>query len=319
MGLSVDSTRFLVDAWQSGVRFDEVLTLGRQHMMVGPERLETMLREAGAWPPPSGEKQFRDDLSATTWRFDIVARALGAQKISSSDASAYEGATHVHDLNQPVPEHWHEKFDVVLDGGTLEHVFNFPVAIANCMNLVKTGGHLLLFTPTNNYCGHGFYQFSPELLYRVLSPENGFKVVRMVAVEDSVASAKLVGVTYPFAINGPWHEVRDPADVGRRVELINHKPTLLMVLAQKTSRRPLFGQTPQQSDYVPQWHGAPPVKSIDQPRRSGGCEAWLRSKFSETFCRETIPRLALLLNPLRTRSFLRSKSFQDRSAYKRTP
>lgn len=306
-----------MQAWQSGVRFGEVLTLGRQHMIIGPERLEAILQKHNAWPPPEGEESFRRNLQSSSWRFETFARAIGAVRVSSCDASAYEGATHVHDLNQPVPETWHEKFDVVLDGGTLEHVFNFPVAIANCMQMVKTGGHLLLFTPTNNYCGHGFYQFSPELLYRTLSPENGFEVLRMVAVEDSIGSASLFGVKYPFAITGPWHAARDPARIGKRVELINHKPTMLMVLAKKTSQRPLFSQTPQQSDYVPQWAGSSNAKPTARPAAGGRFEAWLRSRFSETFCRETMPRLAFLLNPFRVANFRRLKSFHDNTSYER--
>ena len=47
------------------------------------------------------------------------------------DASAFEGANFVHDLNNPIPEELHCKYDAVVDGGTLEHVFNVPVAFAN--------------------------------------------------------------------------------------------------------------------------------------------------------------------------------------------
>ena len=71
------------------------------------------------------------------------------------------------------------------------------------MKMVKTGGHLMLFTPANNYFGHGFYQFSPELFYRVLSKENGFEVRRMVVLEDNIGASSIFGVKYPFPISGP--------------------------------------------------------------------------------------------------------------------
>ena len=62
------------------------------------------------------------------------------------------------------------QFDVVYDGGTLEHVFNFPVALRNAMELLRPGGRLFtIHTCANNLCGHGFYQFSRELFYRTLS------------------------------------------------------------------------------------------------------------------------------------------------------
>jgi 2-polyprenyl-3-methyl-5-hydroxy-6-metoxy-1,4-benzoquinol methylase len=97
---------------------------------------------------------------------------LGAKEIVSIDASAYEGCSIVHDMNQPISEHLKARFDLVLDSGSLEHVFNFPVAIKNCMEMVRLGGYLVTMNPANNCPGHGFYQFSPELFFRVLSETN---------------------------------------------------------------------------------------------------------------------------------------------------
>src|SRR5829696_928079 len=57
---------------------------------------------------------------------------LGAEKIVSFDASDYENASVAHDFNQPIPAEFRNRFSVVLDGGKLEHVFNFPIAINNC-------------------------------------------------------------------------------------------------------------------------------------------------------------------------------------------
>ncbi len=314
MGLSIDSTKFLTLARKAGVRFDETLTLGRQHMLVGPERLVAILQQYGIWPPPEGAAEFLK-AAKTSWRFDVFARALGAKKISSCDASAYEGASLVHDLNQPVPVEWEEKFDVIFDGGTLEHIFNFPVAIANCMKMVKTGGHFITCTPANNLCGHGFYQFSPELFYRVLSPENGFQIQRMVGLVNSVGMASLAGVKYPFAIDGPWYEVRDPAVVGERIMLINNKSALLMILAKKIFRENIFAKTPQQSDYVVQWQQATGSSPASQSASGSRVEAWLRGVFSETFCREILPKLALIVDPFRMARYRRENSFRNRKFY----
>jgi hypothetical protein len=57
---------------------------------------------------------------------------LGADEIISIDASGYENATIIHDMNEPA-EDLAEQFDLVIDGGSLEHIFNFPVAILNVM------------------------------------------------------------------------------------------------------------------------------------------------------------------------------------------
>lgn len=318
MGLALNATKFLVQTRQAGVRFDETLTLGRQYMMVSPERMAALLREHGLWPPPEGEASFLPALRETKWRFEVFARALGAKNASSMDASSFEGARLVHDLNQPVPSEFEERFDVVIDGGTLEHVFNFPAAMANCMKMVKTGGHLILVTPANNFCGHGFYQFSPELFFRVLSPENGFEVKRMVVLKDGSGRSSLFGVKYDFNIRGPWYEVRDPAQVGGRVTLLSGNEVSLFVLARKVSREVIFKSPPQQSDYVPQWRAG---QAIADPFRQSAfgrkVVAWLRTHLPEDFYRETLPRLALLADPFRLWRFRRSRSFANRDFYRK--
>ena len=72
---------------------------------------------------------------------------------------------------------------MVVDGGTLEHVFDYPTALRNAMRMVRVGGHLILNAPVNNFPGHGFYQISPELFFRVLSPQFGFRVHDAVLME----------------------------------------------------------------------------------------------------------------------------------------
>jgi hypothetical protein len=127
----------------------------------------------------------------------------------------------------------------VIDGGTLEHIFNYPVAIKNCMEMVQPGGHLLLMTPANNFMGHGFYQFSPELFFRIFSEENGFELRRAIFAE-----------TDPDA---QWYEIVDPAKARRRVELINRRPAYLLIQARKLRQVPVLATTPQQSDYTILW------------------------------------------------------------------
>src|SRR5207249_7181017 len=190
--------------------------------------------------------------------------ALGAEKVDSMDASSFEKASIVHDLNVPVPGELKTRFDVVCDGGTIEHVINFPVVIRNCMEMVKVDGHLILGSPANNLFVHGFYQFSPELWFRLLSPQHGFEVRRMVAVE--------------YGPRARWFEVTDPAAVKDRVTMTNCYPILLMVLARKNNEAPFFAEFPQQSDYVPRWQGAG-----DEASRRRTLEVRFRRGFLETW------------------------------------
>jgi hypothetical protein len=151
------------------------------------------------------------------------------------DVSNYESATILHDMNNPVPENLKNSYKTLIDSGTLEHVFNFPIAIKNCMEMLEVGGHYIGITPCNNFLGHCFYQFSPELYYRVFSKENGFEVKKMYFFIDDRGTS--------------FYEVKDPAVVRERVILNNAYPSFLMVVATKVSMEPIFSTTPQQSDY----------------------------------------------------------------------
>lgn len=51
-------------------------------------------------------------------------------------------------------------FDVVLDPGTIEHVFNIGQAFVNVRNLCRPGGHIIHTNPMN-IPNHGFFSLSP--------------------------------------------------------------------------------------------------------------------------------------------------------------
>lgn len=230
MGLDINGARLLVKAKSLGVDFSESVTLGRQGLHLSIEDLQKILDENGlqehsAAALLSGRRGYAEPLLA----------ALGAQVTDSIDASTYEQASIIHDMNAPIPPDLCGRYSLVIDGGTLEHVFNFPVAIRNALQLVKEGGFYIGISPANNFFGHGFYQFSPELYFRVFSAENGFEMVRMLFYSD-VRNARV-------------YEVSDPKVVKSRVLLRNSAPSYLFVVARRNEVKPLFERPPLQSDY----------------------------------------------------------------------
>ena len=80
------------------------------------------------------------------------------------DVSGYEDANIIHDLNMNVLAYLYGKYDLVIDGGTIEHIFNVPAASKNVNKMLHVGGYFLAFNPCNNWVGHSFYQFVPELV-----------------------------------------------------------------------------------------------------------------------------------------------------------
>lgn len=243
MGIINETAEFMCQAKNNGVSFQRTLMLGRQNLYLGVRQLVELARRFRV-PNPDLLK-VKNHFSEEFFR-----QFLMAEEITSLDYSDYQGADIKHDMNRPIPEHLEDKYNVVVDGGTLEHVFNFPIAISNCMKMVKSdGGRLFIFTPANNQMGHGFYQFSPELFFRTLCASNGFEVERMVAVEFKHMAAEFGSYKKQF-------EVKDPDLIRARVTLENSHPVGLMIQAKKTSHvSRLFEQAPQQSDYQVIWKG----------------------------------------------------------------
>ena len=216
------------------LKFNNGITLGRLQIFLREkeyQRLCDIFGNTRFCPPEFGSCD------------DIFLENTFECKISSADYSDYEGAELVHDFNTVLDSKWYCQYDLVIDGGTLEHVFNFPQGLANCMNLLKVGGHLFIFTPANNNMGHGFYQFSPELFYRALSEENGFRVEDMVLYDSRYPGVELDDKLRHWRVS-------DPAKVASRVGLVSDRPAGIMVHAVKTADKPVFEKYPIQSDYA---------------------------------------------------------------------
>lgn len=238
MGLDANGVKFLVYAARRGVDFGSTATIGRQSVLASAESIERVIREGRK---SVDEVTLKNILASSGGYGETILKFLGAVSVVSFDASDYEGATEVHDFNHPIDEQFKNRFTTVLDGGTLEHIFNFPTALKNCMEMTAEGGHFLAITPTNNFLGHGYYQFSPELHFSAFTVANGFEIIDVIFFEDFEGS--------------PWYRVKSPKEAKGRVTLENARPSYLLVIAKRTSVKPIFSEFPQQSDYSAAWMG----------------------------------------------------------------
>lgn len=232
MGIDLAAAQLLCCGKSMGVDFADTLMLGRQTINSQPADVGHALAAIGIYEDPADRLDF--------WEFaEPLFRLLGARNIRSLDASGYQRATYIHDLNEPLPPALAKQFSVVFDGGTIEHVFNVVQAYKSGMEMVRIGGHFVQVTVANNFMGHGFWQMSPELIFRMFSRENGFETK---------------GVFLHEAIEGgSWYKVTDPAACRLRVELCNDQPTYICTIAQRISEAAIFASPPQQSDYVEDW------------------------------------------------------------------
>jgi len=297
MGINYNSAALLCKAKQNNVCFDEVLTLGHQTLYLSQNQIKQL----------ATHYNLKMDTSAFLYGqyvdrfFEMF---LGAKRVMSLDYSDYQACDIMHDMNYPIKPSYHEKFNVVIDGGSLEHIFNFPVALANCMNMVMKGGSLFIFTMANNHMGHGFYQFSPELFFRIFENRNGFEIHDVILEKHPFPGAELSSKTKCFS-------VVDPASVKSRIGLVSQTPVVMMVHAVRTETKCVFADYPIQSDYASTYEG----------NVSDGCDRGVNVNIQASF-RTSARRLFSLL-PLRFKNFiigrhqLHAYSFSNRRFYKR--
>jgi len=178
-----------------------------------------------------------DDTVALGTFCEPLLRKFGAENVASIDASAFEGASIVHDFNLPIPDNLRGTFDTFLDFGSIEHIFNVAQVIDNIVNLVKPGGKILVATNANGFPAHGLFQYSPEFFYSVFSKRNGF--------EDT-------GVFLIWPSNPKqWHLVSPPATLKRRNEIPFEKQALMLTFSKKIEN--VSQLSVMQSDYDDSW------------------------------------------------------------------
>jgi SAM-dependent methyltransferase len=257
MGIDLHGLNLLLLAQKRGVDFSETLTLGRQSLLFGPEDLKRVFQRIGR-PELVPRAQ---DIAQSGYGEDLLKEVFGARTVTSLDASSYENSTLIHDLNFPLETD--RRFTAILDFGCLEHVFNFPVALDNLIRLCRPGGHLLHVLPGNNFCGHGFYQFSPELFFSLYAPDRGF----------SGTSVFLCELSQP----AKWYRVASTIDLRKRVNVINFAETYALVLTQRGEQtKSLALHPPQQSDYLlVDWAGRAPAPKKSALREQAA--GWMKS------------------------------------------
>jgi hypothetical protein len=201
----------------------DVVTFARQNLNMSRSELR---REYAGEPELPGNSEFIEDL---------LTHRMGATSVASIDRSNFEGATHIHDLNDAVTTM--PQYDTVLDFGTSEHIFDIAQAFRNAIALCKVGGRIVHALPSNSECGHGFYQMSPELFLSLYSEGNGFR-------NTEVYIAKIMDEKI-------WYRVV-PDTAGGRITANSLSATYVLSVTEKVAEVDYLQV--QQSDYVAAWN-----------------------------------------------------------------
>jgi len=126
----------------------------------------------------------RDRLKAIHGRSDVdivpslpsLLTSIFGPKVNLSifDFTHYEGSEIKHDFNYEIPAEYHNKFDLIIDNGTIEHIFNLPQALINVKKMLKLQGVVFHVGPMI-MPNHGFYSYNPTL-FADFYEANGFSI-----------------------------------------------------------------------------------------------------------------------------------------------
>jgi len=236
MGISNANLALLLSAQHAlSPTMGKVVTLGKQSFWPTKYCLNHLLNIIDSI---NSADQVMSDVNGDGSKF--IRKYMQADSVDEIDASSYEGATIIHDMNLPIPRKHHMQYDFVYDGGSSEHIFNIKQVFDNINALVKPGGCVAISVPANNQLGHGFYQFSPELYYRYYSNANGYEKTTVFLCEHQLKIPRF------------WL-VRDPALLNKRIEIQNSNQLYLLCVTKKNNHviNPMI---PQQSDYFSAWN-----------------------------------------------------------------
>ena len=115
---------------------------------------------------------------------------------------------------------------------------NIPLALNNCSKLCRPGGQIIHILPANNFCGHGFWQFTPELFFSLYSEANGY-------IQTEVYLADVTNIN-------TWYKVHKPKN-GVRVNV--HTSNRTHILVRTVLKTEEFSHyNVQQSDYQELWN-----------------------------------------------------------------
>lgn len=205
--------------------------LGRQKLHMNNRVLERFLGNLNGMGFALG----REDITQKDGFTENLLQALGYPKIEAIDFSDIEDAEHIHDLNKPVPASLRERFDLVIDGGTTEHVFHIGQALDSCHAMLKPGGIMMSFVAATGWFGHGFFQTGPDVPWRYWHHARGYDMLEV----------SLINRKKPRNVI----KIEDPTGKPRGGELIVDGPHMLFYCCRKPLKAPKY-RFPVQGHYV---------------------------------------------------------------------
>ncbi len=193
MALSATHHFILRDFSRKGLlpRHGALLEIGEANWYgnVDPHILATDIQEFVCDPPRRDALMQRlDQLLADkppTYLFDLVKIFYEIYfEPSEMQAVDFEGTAHAHPFDLNLPLALSRRFEVVINHGTAEHIFNIGQVFKTIHDFTIPGGVMIHESPFTGWIDHGFYSLQPTLFFD-LAASNHYSLA--VFIEDLAA------------------------------------------------------------------------------------------------------------------------------------
>lgn len=177
MAIDISMLRMLLRTHKHYKMSGDILTLGVADVHGTYEQMEQVLKQERFPYIPVEPRERKVSLTKRQREFSLLFgyadfmhqsdlfKMLGFQRSESMDAFDNESPTYIHDLNNPVPQSMHGKFDAILDFGTLDHVYDMRMAVANIVNMLKVGGVIVIYDAMIGWHNQCIYNFQPPFFF----------------------------------------------------------------------------------------------------------------------------------------------------------
>jgi hypothetical protein len=165
----------------------KVLSLGYQDILATNEEVKSLF---GIEVEKTTDYGRRHNVSHPLPETEEFFQKIGCEHVCVDIVKA-RGTEIICDLNLPpqIEALSPKQYDLVLDGGTLEHCFNVGQAFMTVADTVKLGGVIFHGNPIS-MINHGFYNFSPTL-YHDFYTQNGWEVELMMVSSKNGDTASI--------------------------------------------------------------------------------------------------------------------------------
>lgn len=244
MGLFIGTAKLLLDEVKQRPFYGSLLQLGLQDINFSKKQFFSIAQKKGFAinhetinPKTTSAKENYNYINNTEFF-----KYMGFSEINSMDYSDYEGSNVLFDLNNSdLPDNMHERFDFILDAGTLEHVFHTPNALNNITSMCKVGGRIMHISPSSNQANHGFYSFSPTLFYNFYNLNN-FIFHRFLLCRLSLSAKALYTLDLMSSSQFATDIIRLDSGIYYTICIVEKKESVSYI------------QIPQQSSFVKAWN-----------------------------------------------------------------